>query len=145
MKKNVKTLIKILIGAAWLDGKIQPEERQYLHRIAQEKNVANDKEIRPLLYELRSVNREECYQWIQDYLGDRPTPEECQSLIEAISGLIYSDGTIADEWMFMALLARLTQNCCQPLEACINDGQRRLIRKIKTLEHIISRVFSSSV
>jgi uncharacterized tellurite resistance protein B-like protein len=97
MKKNVKTLIKILIGAAWLDGKIQPEERQYLHRIAQEKNVADDKEIRPLLYELRSVNREECYQWIQDYLGDRPTPEECQSLIEAISGLIYSDGTIADE------------------------------------------------
>ncbi len=27
---NVKNLVKILIGAAWIDGRIQPEERQYL-------------------------------------------------------------------------------------------------------------------
>jgi len=37
---DTKTLIKILIGTAWIDGKIQPEEREYLHRIAKEKGVA---------------------------------------------------------------------------------------------------------
>jgi uncharacterized tellurite resistance protein B-like protein len=94
---DTQKLVKILIGAAWLDGKIQPEERQYLHRIAKEKGVENDKEIQPLLYELRSVRSEECYQWLQEYLGNSPSSEDCQNLVEAISGLIYSDGAIAIE------------------------------------------------
>lgn len=94
---DVKTLVKILIGAAWIDGKIQPEEREYLHRIAKEKGVAEDPEIQPLLYEFRAVNPDECYGWVKAYLGDNPSSESSQQLIEAISGLIYSDGTVANE------------------------------------------------
>lgn len=104
---NVKNLVKILIGAAWIDGKIQPEEREYLHRIAKEKGIAEDPEIKPLLYELRSVSPEECYRWVEEYLGEHPTSEECQNLIEAISALIYSDGNVANEEA--KLLARLQQ------------------------------------
>lgn len=96
-KSDVKTLMKILIGTAWIDGKIQPEEREYLHRIAKEKGVAEEPEIQPLLYEFRPVAPKECYEWVQQYLGDRPTTENCQQLLEAISGLIYSDGTVATE------------------------------------------------
>lgn len=96
-KQDLKTLVKILIGVAWIDGKIQPEERQYLHRIAKEKGMASDMEVQPLLYELRAVKPDECYQWVREYLGDRPTSEACQNLIEAISTLIYSDGTVAIE------------------------------------------------
>ncbi|MBW4527959.1 MAG: TerB family tellurite resistance protein [Phormidium tanganyikae FI6-MK23] len=94
---DTKTLVKILIGVAWLDGKIQPEERSYLQRIAKEKGVDNDREIQPILYELRSVKSEECYQWVQDYLGEHPTSERCHQLIEAISGLVYIDGSIDSE------------------------------------------------
>lgn len=94
---NVKNLVKILIGAAWLDGKIQPEEREYLHRVAKEKGLTDDPEIRPWLYELRSVSPDECYRWLEEYLGSRPTSEDCQNLIEAIGGLIYSDGNVANE------------------------------------------------
>lgn len=94
---NVKTLIKILIGAAWIDGKIQPEEREYLHRIAKEKGLVSDPEIRPWLYEFRQVKPEECYRWVKEYLGDRPSSEDCQNLMEAISALIYSDGNVANE------------------------------------------------
>ncbi len=94
---NVKNLIKILIGAAWIDGKIQPEERQYLREIAQAKGLANDPEIKPWLYELVSVQPKECYEWVEEYLGDRPSLEDCENLIEAISGLIYSDGDVAIE------------------------------------------------
>lgn len=131
MKDNVKTLVKILIGAAWLDGKIQPEEREYLHRIAKEKNVAEDREIQPLLYELRSVKPEECYQWLQDYLGDQPTSEDCQHLIEAISGLIYSDGAIANEEA--KLLTRL-----QLLDASIempSSIHSKVLGTIRSLYH----------
>ncbi len=94
---SVKNLVKILIGAAWIDGKIQPEERQYLRKVAQEKGVADDPEIQPWLYELVSVQPEQFYDWLREYLGDRPTQEECQNLIEAIGGLIYSDGEVATE------------------------------------------------
>ncbi|MBD2168566.1 TerB family tellurite resistance protein [Calothrix membranacea FACHB-236] len=94
---NVKNLVKILIGAAWIDGKIQPEERQYLREIAQAKGVATDPEIKPWLYELVPVQPNECYSWVKEYLGDHPSLEDYESLIEAISGLIYSDGDVAIE------------------------------------------------
>lgn len=94
---RVKQLVKILIGAAWIDGKIQQEEREYLQRVAKEKGVADDPEIQPLLYELRAVLPDECYAWVKEYLGDRPDPEDYQRLIEALSALIYSDGEVATE------------------------------------------------
>jgi uncharacterized tellurite resistance protein B-like protein len=107
MTSSLKLLIKILIGAAWIDGRIQPEERDYLHRLAKAKGVADDPEIRPLLYELRSVKPEECYQWLQAYLGNHPTDQDYQTLIEEISAVIYSDGAIALEEA--RLLNRLQQ------------------------------------
>ena len=94
---SVKNLVKILIGAAWIDGKIQAEERQYLREIAQAKGLASDPDIKPWLYELVPVQPNECYEWVKDYLGDRPTNEDYENLIEAISGLIYSDGEVAIE------------------------------------------------
>ncbi|MBD2134785.1 TerB family tellurite resistance protein [Sphaerospermopsis sp. FACHB-1094] len=94
---HVKNLVKILIGAAWIDGRIQPEERQYLREIAQAKGLATDPEIKPWLYELVPVKPNQCYEWVREYLGDRPSLEECETLIEAISGLIYSDGEVAIE------------------------------------------------
>ncbi len=94
---STKNLVKILIGAAWIDGRIQPEEREYLRQIAQQRGVANDPEIKPWLYELLPVKKEQCYEWVQEYLGSNPTHEECQNLIQAVSGLIYSDGDVATE------------------------------------------------
>lgn len=94
---TVKNLIKILIGTAWIDGKIQPEEREYLHRIAKEKGVDQELDIYPLLYEFKPVSRSECYTWLNDYLGSHPTSEACQQLLEAISALIYSDGSVDSE------------------------------------------------
>jgi len=97
VNNSVKNLVKILIGAAWLDGRIEPAERQYLHKVATEKGVAAEPEIKPLLNELKPVKPIECYEWVREYLGDHPSTESCQKLIEAISGLIYSDGEVAVE------------------------------------------------
>ncbi|MGQ4648707.1 TerB family tellurite resistance protein [Lyngbya aestuarii] len=94
---SVKQLVKILIGAAWIDGKIQPEEREYLHRVAEESDIADDPEIRALLNEIRAVKADECYRWVQEYLGDRPSQEDYQRLYDAISALIYSDSDVDTE------------------------------------------------
>ena len=104
---NVKKLVKILMGAAWIDGIIQPQERQYIRKIAQEQGIESDPEIKPWLYELVTVKPAECYKWVQEYLGDSPSAEDYQHLLQAISGLIYSDGEVATEEA--KLLAKLQQ------------------------------------
>ena len=93
---NTKTnqLLKILIGAAWIDGTIQPEERTYLRRVATEQGVASDPELKSLLYEIKPVKPEDCYAWLEDYLGDRPSPEDYERLLDALGALIYSDGNV---------------------------------------------------
>jgi len=93
----MKQLLKILIGVAWIDGKLQPEERQYLEKTAEKHNLADDPEIRPLLNQLKPVTSEDCYRWLEEYFGGHPTQEEYEKLIEAMSGLIYSDGDVASE------------------------------------------------
>jgi uncharacterized tellurite resistance protein B-like protein len=94
---SVKARVKILIGAAWIDGIIQTQERQYLRKIAEENGVANDPDIKPFLYELLAVKPSEFYSWVDEYLGEHPTHQDCENLIQAISGLIYSDGEVATE------------------------------------------------
>jgi uncharacterized tellurite resistance protein B-like protein len=126
---NVKNLVKILIGAAWIDGRIQPEERQYLREIAQAKGLATDPEIKPWLYELVPVQPNECYTWVKEYLGDRPSSEDCEHLIEAISGLIYSDGEVAiEEARLLTKLQELTQ-----MNESNHSAHTALLKKIQKL------------
>jgi uncharacterized tellurite resistance protein B-like protein len=127
---NTRQLVKILIGAAWLDGKVQLEEREYLKRIAQEKGVATDREIYTLLNDLRSVSTAECYQWIDEYLGERPQAEDCQQLLEALSGLIYSDGTVAtEEAKLLSSLQSKEQHCSTCTSSGMLTGVRKLYRR----------------
>lgn len=130
-KSDVKQLIKILIGAAWIDGKIQPEERQYIQSMAKEKGVADDPEIQPLLHELVAVQAEEFYNWVREYLGDHPSTEDYQRLVEAISALIYSDGDVATEEA--KLLTRL--QLLDPSTGSPRTGQSAVLKAIQKLYH----------
>lgn len=92
--KSPQLLLKIVTGTAWLDGKVQMEEQEYLKRIAKANDLMDDPELSPLICGLKRVTREECYQWVEDYLGPNPSQEDQNQLIEVISGLIYSDGVV---------------------------------------------------
>ena len=92
--RKTQKLLKILIGAAWIDGVIEPEERRYLHCVATELNLEDDPEIRALLSEIKQVTAPECYQWIEEYTTDNSNIQDYQDLLEKISGLIYSDGYV---------------------------------------------------
>lgn len=89
-------LMKILIGVAWLDGELQPAEREYLAKFAQIEPLAtnSDPEIESLLAGVTTATLHDCERWIQEYLGDRSIYDD-DRLIEAISSLIYSDGDVA--------------------------------------------------
>ena len=92
--RKTQKLLKILIGAAWIDGVIEPEERRYLHCVATELDLEDDPEIRALLSEIKQVTAPECYQWIDEYTTDNSNIRDYQDLLEKISGLIYSDGYV---------------------------------------------------
>ena len=91
-----RLLLKILIGVAWLDGELQPAERQYLTKVAETPplDADRDPEIQSLLAGTTTVALPDCERWIQEYLGDKSIYDD-DLLIEAISSLIYSDGDVA--------------------------------------------------
>lgn len=89
-----KQLFKILVGAAWLDGKLQPEEQAYLQRIVQKKGLQDDAELQLWINGSKAIHSEDCFCWVEEYLGKTPVPEHCQQLLEEISGLIYSDSEV---------------------------------------------------
>ena len=93
-KNKMKQILNILIGAAWIDGIIQPEERIYLRRVAHDFKLADDPEIKPLLSELKPIQPVECYQWLEEYLGNNPSAEDYQQVLEVIMGLVYSVGYV---------------------------------------------------
>lgn len=114
---DLKDRLKILIAVAWIDGKVQSQERSYLLKLAEKEGLLEDSEIKPLLHGLRSVSVQNCYDWIEAYLGKNPTAETANELIEAISGLIYSDGDIASEEanLVSRLITYTSQDHSQPV------------------------------
>lgn len=129
-KSKMKQILKILIGAAWIDGVIQPEERSYLRRMAIDFKLADDPEIKPLLSELRPIQATECYQWLEEYFGNNPSKEDYQQLLEVISGLVYSDGYVD---IREAKLIETIQSCDPNNPECRNSILDKVLRKIQKL------------
>ena len=126
---KTQKLLKILIGAAWIDGVIEPEERQYLQRVARELNLANDPEIKDLLSEIKSVTAQECYQWLDEYTRENRNINDYNDLLEKISGLIYSDGYV--DVRETQLIEKL-QLCDPTLQSCTTVLDR-VLGKIQQL------------
>ena len=122
MNDNPKTkqLLKILIGTAWIDGTIQTEEREYLHQLAKDYGYDQDHDIKNLFSEAKPIKPDECYQWLEEYLGDNPTEEIYQELLKELSTLIYSDGLV--ELEEAKLLTRL-----QLLDPSMESSERKTV------------------
>jgi uncharacterized tellurite resistance protein B-like protein len=120
-------LVKILIGVAWLDGEIQPEERAYLSKVAQTHHL-EDPAIAALLS--TPISQKECEDWIETYLSDNllldKSNDRQDRLLEAISGMIYSDGdvTTAEAQILMSF---------QPAETPIDRDTPAVITKLRQL------------
>lgn len=94
---NYQNLLEILVSIAWIDGEIQPEEQEFLAKIAAEHNLDSTTELQGLLAQHQDSSLEKCYQLLEEYLGANPTPTDYEHLLTAVSKLIYSDDDIATE------------------------------------------------
>ncbi|MDJ0508631.1 MAG: TerB family tellurite resistance protein [Crocosphaera sp.] len=130
-----KQLLKILIGTAWIDGIIQAEERDYLKRMSQSSGLSEDEDIKALLSELKPVQPSQCYQWLEEYLGDNPTINDYQELLETLSALIYSDGDV--QMQEAQLLTKL-----QLLDPAQDSSQSAFDKVLKNIQKIYKKAIS---
>lgn len=95
--KMSRELFEILVATAWIDGEVQPQEQEYLAKLATEQGLSEDTEVQNLLSNKRSISSAKCYQLLRSYLGANPSLEDYQNLLSSISSLVYSDENIATE------------------------------------------------
>lgn len=93
--KSDRNLLEILVAVAWIDGEIQPEEREFIEKIAVQ--IGSAAEVEDLLNNDRGSSPQQCYQLLEQYLGNSPEPDDYNNLLSAVSSLIYSDNDIATE------------------------------------------------
>ena len=97
LAKNNRDLLEILVAIAWIDGEIQPEEREFLEKVAVQQELKSATELQELLDKYRDSSSDRCYQLLEEYLGSNPQPADYDNLLSAVSKLIYSDDDIATE------------------------------------------------
>ncbi len=137
-KTKTKQLMKILFGAAWIDGIIQPEEREYLRRMAGDREIIDEPEIQSLLSEIKPVTATECYQWLEEYLGENHTQQDYEQLLEAISAVLYSDGDV--DIQEAKLLSRL-----QDLEPENNPPSSIFEQLLKSIQQLYRRAVNQKL
>ncbi|WP_414752118.1 carotenoid oxygenase family protein [Anabaena sp. CCY 9910] len=91
-----KQLLKILVGMAWLDGELEPGEKEYLSKIADQKRLTEDAEIKSLLSDNKPIQPQQCFDWLQAYLGKNPSPYKFEALDEVLESL-FTSGAEIDE------------------------------------------------
>jgi uncharacterized tellurite resistance protein B-like protein len=87
-----KLLTRIVLGAAWADGKLDEAEVKYLNKILLEQDMTEDEEIQVLLREPPSAYQLEL--WMVQYLGCTDVPERLGALAQ-IANLLMSDGEVS--------------------------------------------------
>ena len=86
--------LKILIGSAWADGVLEPEEQEVLAAALQRHGEAYDRELKHLLEQ--AVPLQQTERWISQYLANA-TETERQALLGAIGRVLFADREVTDE------------------------------------------------
>jgi uncharacterized membrane protein YebE (DUF533 family) len=133
-ENKTKQLFKLLIGAAWLDGVIDTKEREYLHKMVRENALADDPEIKILLSEVQPIPSEQCYQWLEEYLGENHSADDYQQLLESLSALVYVDNDIAiEEAQFLTYLETLESDQ-SVFHQILRNIQQMYLKAVASLE-----------
>ncbi len=144
--KDNKQLLKLLIGIAWIDGVLEPGEQAFLQRMINEKGLADDPEIKSLLLVDKPVQPEECYSWLQAYLGNKSEDKDFQELYEALESLMYSDGALdSQEKELLAELAATDVAIAQSRQLTLQRRFMSMMLDSKFLAGVVQMERSSIV
>ena len=128
--------LKILIGSAWADGVLEPEEIDFLDAILKRYGEVYDRELKHLL--AKPVPLQQTERWMVEYLYNA-TETERQQLLGAIGNLLFSDRDIAEEEHillddFHAMMAEIPPHIEPPqLVKSVGSFVKSVVRKVTHL------------
>ena len=88
-----RLILKILIGAAWADRQLEPQEVEYIKTILQRYQLTDDVELLELLG--TPIPPEQTDLWILTYLQDS-TEEERMKLLAQMGEVLIADNIVSD-------------------------------------------------
>jgi hypothetical protein len=86
-------MLKILIGSAWVDRHLEPEEVAYLKKVLSRFHLEHNAELQALL--TIPVEPTQTEQWLVSYLRESPDSERLK-LLAAIGNLLIADDEVSD-------------------------------------------------
>ncbi|MDX2273774.1 MAG: hypothetical protein NW237_17735 [Cyanobacteriota bacterium] len=105
------TTLKVVLGAAWADGRLQPEEIPSLREVIMDLGLQDHPEIRQWIQ--TPVSPSDYRRSFQEYLNCHPTVAEREYLLKVVTRLIYADDEVSVE------------------EAYILDGLRTMVEQVQ--------------
>ena len=88
-----KLITQILIGSAWIDRNLKPEEKIYLQTVLERYDLGQDNELLALLNEPTPVKTTE--QWLVEYFKHSSKDERMQLLAD-IGNVLIADNIVSD-------------------------------------------------
>lgn len=91
--QHQRLMLNILIGSAWIDQHLVPEEVAYLRRVLSKVHMEHDAQLEALL--TTPVDPQQTERWLITYLQDSPDSERLK-LLAAIGNLLISDNEVSE-------------------------------------------------
>lgn len=91
--QHQRLMLKILIGSAWIDQHLVPDEIAYLNRVLSRFHLEHEAELQTLLKV--PVHPSQTERWLIEYLKDSPDAERLK-LLAAIGNLLIADHDVSD-------------------------------------------------
>jgi hypothetical protein len=134
-------MLKILIGSAWVDRHLEPEEVAYLNKVLSRFHLEHNAELQGLLS--TPVEPTQTEQWLVSYLRDSPDAERLK-LLAAIGNLLIADDEVSDIEHdlldeFHTLMGRIPSPP-EPLPHLDEHGPKILQQLGKFFRHVMSAV-----
>ncbi len=122
-----RLILQILMGSAWADQQLEPQEVSYLHKLLQRYHLSQDTELQALLE--KPVSSKQTEKWIIAYLK-HADEEERMSLLAKMGNVLIADDNVSDSEH--DLLDRYYE-----LMARISHSEEAIPQFVKTLGHFV--------
>ncbi len=88
-----KLMTQILVGSAWIDRRLEPEEKDYLKTVLDRYGLGKDAELLAMLHQPTPATTTE--KWLVQYLKESSDDERMQ-LLANIGKVLIADDTVSD-------------------------------------------------
>ncbi|MEO0377908.1 MAG: TerB family tellurite resistance protein [Cyanobacteria bacterium P01_A01_bin.17] len=135
-----RLILQILVGSAWADQHLEPQEVSYLQTLLQRYHLSHDSELQSLLE--AQVSPEQTERWIIAYLKNADE-EERMILLAKIGKILIADDKVSDSEhdlldRYYELMAR-TPHHAEAIPKLVNTLGRFVRDSIKTISELAER------